>query len=315
MVKSILAITMNPSVDISYPLDHLQLNSTNRVSEVTKTAGGKGLNVARVLHQLNQPVVASGVLGGTIGSYIEKQLDQTNMRHEFMPIDQESRNCIAILHDDMQQTEILESGPVLTQKNEADFIEHFEKSLENISVVTISGSLPKGLSTELYAKMIEIASEKEVPVLLDSSGDPLKVSLSGKHKPFLIKPNQEEITQLIQKPIHDLAELQKVLATNPLFDGVEWIVISLGAEGALVKYKEEFFRLTIPKINVVNPVGSGDSTVAGLASAIANNADDTEVMKTGMTTGMLNTMEKQTGFINAALFNEYYNKVTIKTSN
>ncbi|WP_192986106.1 hexose kinase [Carnobacterium mobile] len=315
MAKSILAITMNPSVDISYPLDHLQLNSTNRVSEVTKTAGGKGLNVARVLHQLNQPVVASGVLGGTIGSYIEKQLDQTNIRHEFMPIDQESRNCIAILHDDMQQTEILESGPVLTPKNEADFIEHFEKSLENISVVTISGSLPKGLSTELYAKMIEIASEKEVPVLLDSSGDPLKVSLSGKHKPFLIKPNQEEIAQLIQQPIHDLAELQKVLATNPLFDGVEWIVISLGADGALVKYKEEFFRLTIPKINVVNPVGSGDSTVAGLASAIANNADDTEVMKTGMTTGMLNTMEKQTGFINAALFDEYYNKVTIKTLN
>lgn len=315
MAKSILAITMNPSVDISYPLDHLQLNSTNRVSEVTKTAGGKGLNVARVVHQLKQPVVASGVLGGTIGSYIEKQLDQINIRHEFMPIDQESRNCIAILHDDMQQTEILESGPALTQEDEGNFLKHFENSLENIGVVTISGSLPKGLSTGLYAKMIELASEKDVPVLLDSSGDPLKASLSGKHKPFLIKPNQEEIAQLIQKPIHDLVELQNVLATDPLFDGVEWVVISLGADGALVKHKEEFFRLTIPKITVVNPVGSGDSTVAGLASAIANNADDIEVMKTGMTTGMLNTMEKQTGFINAALFDEYYNKVSIKLLN
>lgn len=315
MAKSILAITMNPSVDISYPLDHLQLNSTNRVSEVTKTAGGKGLNVARVVHQLKQPVVASGVLGGTIGSYIEKQLDQINIRHEFMPIDQESRNCIAILHDDMQQTEILESGPALTQEDEGNFLKHFENSLENIGVVTISGSLPKGLCTGLYAKMIELASEKDVPVLLDSSGDPLKASLSGKHKPFLIKPNQEEIAQLIQKPIHDLVELQNVLATDPLFDGVEWVVISLGADGALVKHKEEFFRLTIPKITVVNPVGSGDSTVAGLASAIANNADDIEVMKTGMTTGMLNTMEKQTGFINAALFDEYYNKVSIKLLN
>lgn len=315
MAKSILAITMNPSVDISYPLDHLQLNSTNRVSEVTKTAGGKGLNVARVVHQLKQPVVASGVLGGTIGSYIEKQLDQINIRHEFMPIDQESRNCIAILHDDMQQTEILESGPALTQEDEGNFLKHFENSLENIGVVTISGSLPKGLCTGLYAKMIELASEKDVPVLLDSSGDPLKASLSGKHKPFLIKPNQEEIAQLIQKPIHDLVELQNVLATDPLFDGVEWVVISLGADGALVKHKEEFFRLTIPKITVVNPVGSGDSTVAGLASAIANNANDIEVMKTGMTTGMLNTMEKQTGFINAALFDEYYNKVSIKLLN
>jgi tagatose 6-phosphate kinase len=109
--------------------------------------------------------------------------------------------------------------------------------------------------------------------------------------------------------------LQEVLATNSLFKGVEWVVISLGADGALVKHNEEFFRLTIPKINVVNPVGSGDSTVAGLASAIAADADDVEVMKTGMTTGMLNTIEKQTGFINNELFNEYYQKVLLKKLN
>lgn len=315
MAKSILAVTMNPSVDISYPLEKLQLNSVNRVTEVTKTAGGKGLNVARVLHQLNSPVVASGVLGGAIGQFIEKKLDEINIKHNFMPIDQESRNCIAILHDDMQQTEILETGPLLTDKDEANFLKHFENSLDNISVVTISGSLPKGLSIELYAEMIEIAAIKEIPVLLDSSGEPLKVSLSSKHKPFLIKPNQEEIAQLIGKPIHDLIELQEVLATNSLFEGVEWVVISLGADGALVKHNTEFFRLTIPKIDVVNPVGSGDSTVAGLASAIAVDADDVEVMKTGMTTGMLNTIEKQTGFINNELFNEYYKKVTLKKLN
>ncbi|MEG0268500.1 MAG: PfkB family carbohydrate kinase, partial [Carnobacterium sp.] len=108
---------------------------------------------------------------------------------------------------------------------------------------------------------------------------------------------------------------QDVLATNSLFEGVEWVVISLGADGALVKHNTEFFRLTIPKIDVVNPVGSGDSTVAGLASAIAVDADDVEVMKTGMTTGMLNTIEKQTGFINNELFNEYYKKVTLKKLN
>ncbi|SEK20234.1 tagatose 6-phosphate kinase [Carnobacterium iners] len=315
MTKSILAVTMNPSVDISYPLETLQLNSVNRVTEVTKTAGGKGLNVARVLHQLHSPVIASGILGGTIGQFIEKKLDETKIKHNFMPINQESRNCIAILHDDMQQTEILETGPLLDEQDEANFLIHFENSLDNISVVTISGSLPKGLSTELYTKMIEIASIREIPVVLDSSGKPLKVSLSGRHKPFLIKPNQEEIAQLIEKPIHDLVELQEVLTINSLFKGVEWIVISLGADGALVKHNEEFFRLTIPKIDVVNPVGSGDSTVAGLASAIAAGTDDVEVMKTGMTTGMLNTMEKQTGFINNELFNEYYQKISLKKLN
>src|SRR5699024_8156724 len=103
MVKNILAITMNPSVDISYPLETLQLNAVNRATDVSKTAGGKGLNVARVLHQLGSPVTASGVLGGTLGNFIEKQLDKVGINHDFMRIDQESRNCIAILHDDMQQ--------------------------------------------------------------------------------------------------------------------------------------------------------------------------------------------------------------------
>ena len=311
MSESILAVTMNPSVDISYPLDTLKINKVNRVTEVTKTAGGKGLNVARVLHQLKTPVIASGILGGTIGHFIENKLDETKIKHAFMPINQESRNCIAILHDDMQQTEILEKGPVLTQRDEDKFLIHFENSLADVSVVTISGSLPKGLSDNLYEKMIAIASTKEIPVILDSSGEPLRVSLVGKHKPFLIKPNQEEIAQLIEQPINDLAELQEILSQYSIFEGVEWVVVSLGADGALIKHNNDFFRLTLPKITVVNPVGSGDSTVAGLASAIASGSNAFEIMKTGMTTGMLNTMEKQTGFINKALFNEYYNQVEI----
>ncbi|QQP70065.1 hexose kinase [Carnobacterium sp. CS13] len=315
MLKSILAITMNPSVDISYPLGSLQLNAVNRVEDVSKTAGGKGLNVARVLYQLGSPVIASGVLGGTIGNFIEKQLDETGISHDFMTINQESRNCIAILHDNMQQTEILEQGPLLTDQNEVDFLAHFEKQLENAAVVTISGSLPEGLSKQLYAEMVRIASTKDIPVLLDSSGESLRASLTGNNKPFLIKPNQEEIAQLIQEPITDLTKLQQILTDNPLFKDIEWIVVSLGADGALVKHRDQYFRLTIPKIDVVNPVGSGDSTVAGLASAIAKKDDNIKIMTTGMTTGMLNTIERQTGFVNTDLFAEYYGKVMIKKLN
>lgn len=315
MVKSILAITMNPSVDISYQLKTLHLDAVNRVTDVAKTAGGKGLNVARVIHQLDSPVIASGVLGGTIGNYIKKQLNETGIRHDFMPIDQESRNCIAILHDDMQQTEILEKGPLLTNEDEINFLAHFKKQLKDISVVTISGSLPEGLNNNLYVKMIEISSSQGIPVLLDSSGETLKASLTGDKKPFLIKPNQEEIAQLIQQPIEDLKQLKQILMENQLFTGVEWIVVSLGADGALVKHGTHCYRLTIPKIDVVNPVGSGDSTVAGLASAISKKASDIEIMTTGMTTGMLNTIEKQTGFIDTNLFTEYYGKVLIKKLN
>lgn len=315
MTESILAITLNPSVDISYPLDHLAIDTVNRVSNVSKTAGGKGLNVARVLHEMGTPVINSGILGGTIGRFIQNQLTANGIKHDFMTIDQESRNCIAILHDDSQQTEILEAGPTLGAQEAADYEAHFKAQLTDVKLITISGSLPKGLAVDTYARLIEIADEKGIPVILDSSGESLKAALNGQVKPYLIKPNQEEIAQLIGKEVTDLTQLQTALTQEAIFKGVDWIVVSLGADGAFVKHDADFYQVTIPKINVVNPVGSGDSTVAGLASAIFNAGNVDRIMKTAMTTGMLNTMEQQTGHVNMTLFDQYYNKVVVKKIN
>ena len=104
-IKPILTVTMNPSVDIVYQLDSLELDTTNRVNYVYKTAGGKGLNVSRVLHQLCVPVLATGMVGGVLGEFITRQLDEICMPHNFLSISSPTRNCIAILHDG-KQTEI-----------------------------------------------------------------------------------------------------------------------------------------------------------------------------------------------------------------
>ena len=94
----ILTITMNPSVDISYPLEQFKLDTVNRVAKTHKTPGGKGLNVTRVLSQLGDDVIASGLLGGKIGEFIESELDKSSVKHSFYKIAGETRNCIAILH-------------------------------------------------------------------------------------------------------------------------------------------------------------------------------------------------------------------------
>ncbi|GBG93696.1 tagatose-6-phosphate kinase [Ligilactobacillus salitolerans] len=315
MPNKILAITMNPSVDISYPIDHLQLDTVNRVSNVTKTAGGKGLNVARVVYQLQEPVSTSGVLGGTIGTFISQQLADIGLQEQFLHIPQESRNCIAILHDDGQQTEVLEAGPTLTADQQVEFMDHFDQLLNEVSLVTISGSLPRGFAVDLYADMVEAAAKKDVKVILDSSGASLAAGISKEHKPLLIKPNQEEIAQLVGRKLNDLADLQHVLLNEEVFGGLEWVVVSLGKDGALAKVGQELYRVTIPKINVVNPVGSGDSTVAGLAVGINRHESVPDVLKTAMTTGMLNTMEKETGHIDPTLFDEYFAKVSVEKIN
>ncbi|MDT4061141.1 PfkB family carbohydrate kinase, partial [Staphylococcus aureus] len=134
----ILTLTLNPSVDISYPLTALKLDDVNRVQEVSKTAGGKGLNVTRVLAQVGEPVLASGFIGGELGQFIAKKLDHANIKHAFYNIKGETRNCIAILHEG-QQTEILEQGPEIDNQEAAGFIKHFEQLLEKVEAVAISG--------------------------------------------------------------------------------------------------------------------------------------------------------------------------------
>ncbi|MFP5114641.1 tagatose-6-phosphate kinase [Bacillaceae bacterium C204] len=307
----ILAVTMNPSVDISYPIHEFKLDAVNRVETVRKTAGGKGLNVARVVAQMEEAVLATGVLGGTIGEYIVQQLNKSNIPNDFLRINKESRNCIAILHEGMQ-TEILESGPTLTKEEGADFLGKFEELLSKVSFVTVSGSLPKGLPTSFYQQMLEISQKKGIPMILDSSGEPLRLAMLHKVKPFAIKPNTAELSQLLGFEVDGKISSLKQALDNELFKGIEWVVVSMGSEGAFVRHGEDDYRITIPKIDVVNPVGSGDATFAGLSVALNRNQPTEVVLKTAMTTGMLNTMEAGTGYINMAKFNQYFDLVKVE---
>ena len=200
----ILTITLNPAVDISYKLDYFSLDTVNRVEDVSKTAGGKGLNVARVLHQLGEDVAASGFLGGSLGDFIRTQLVAIGIQDFFVPIDGETRNCIAIIHDG-KQTEILESGPVISASEAALFLEKFTEYAPKVKIVTISGSLPKGLPSDFYLKLVEISNKYDTLVLLDSNGALLTSIVASEHKPYLIKPNEEELADLLgQKSIDKL---------------------------------------------------------------------------------------------------------------
>lgn len=308
----IVSVTMNPSIDISYQLNEFTLNGVNRVSNVIKTAGGKGLNVARVIHLLDAPVIATGILGGTTGTFIENLLDQDGIEHDFLRTNQESRNCIAILHGG-NQTEILESGPQFSVKEKDEFLTHFEKFLKKGTIITISGSLPRGLDASVYVEMLHLAEQREIPVLLDCSGEILKQVLNAKGaSPYLIKPNIDELNQLLNMDLHaeDLDGLKIALA-DELFAGVEWIVVSLGAKGSFVKQQQEYFQVKIPSVPVVNPVGSGDSVVAGLAIAALAEKSKEDMMKTAMTTGVLNAMESQTGFVNKEKFDFIYQQIEV----
>lgn len=307
----ILTVTMNPTVDIAYQLDVFNLDTVNRVAETHKTPGGKGLNVTRVLSQVGNDVLATGILGGKIGEFIQKELDQVGIEHDFSPISGETRNCIAVLHEG-QQTEILEAGPTISDEEGKAFLEHFESLVKQVSIISISGSLPKGLPVDFYSKMIEICERYQKSVVLDCSGQALLEVLKGHAKPTVIKPNTEELSQLLNMEVTGDTNVLKAALDQDLFDGVEWVIVSLGSKGAFAKHIDSYYQVTIPKIEVVNPVGSGDSTVAGITSALYHAESDEELLKKANCLGMLNAQEKQTGHVNMANYSALFERIKVE---
>lgn len=307
--EMILTVTLNPAIDISYRLDELDLNTVNRVSEVSKTAGGKGLNVSRVLALSGERVIATGFYGGPLASQIHQELDALEIKDGFVEIAGKTRNNIAILHQ-KQQTEILEAGPAITLDEVERFLEYFSEVTTGVSVVSISGSLPKGVPTDFYTQLIERASHAGAKVILDSSGEAFSKAL--KAKPHIIKPNHEEIADLLGVEKTHNQELLKGYLENPLFDDISLIMLSLGSQGALVKADGDFYFAQIPKVNAKNAVGSGDSTVAGLAAGLLRGYEYIPLIKHAMTLGVLNALQEQTGFINMTDYDEIYSQVNVE---
>lgn len=306
-------VTMNPSVDIRYDLSEFKLDAVNRVESLSKTAGGKGLNVARVATQLGQPVVATGILGGKLGEYISEQLDLDEIHQAFLHLEEkETRNCIAILHDQGIQTEVLEQGPTISQKEKYLFLAQLNEVLKTISTVTLSGSLPKGLPEDFYSEVIKHCQEYNVKALLDTSGVALKAVLEAEHKPYLIKPNLEELIHLMGHSLEDeVSQIKKVLSSD-LFEGIPYIVVTRGKNGSVAKVNGAYYQIDIPKVEVVNPVGSGDATVAGLAIGILNDYSAEMTLKYGMTAGVLNAMHPNTGHVKQEAFQSIYHSIRIK---
>ena len=197
----ILTITTNPSVDISYELEEFKIDDVNRTNEVLKDAGGKGIHVGYVLNELGANIVHSGFFGGALGEYIKKTLEDKGQESRFIEIEEDTRNCIAILHEG-KQTEILEKGPTISSKEEEEFLERLDEISAGCDYINISGSLPSGLDVSFYKKIIDYAKENNKFISVDTSGKTLEEIINSDIKPDLIKPNETEIADVLHARVN-----------------------------------------------------------------------------------------------------------------
>lgn len=302
-MKKILIITLNPALDISYQIKNFNLNHTFRANSI-ETPGGKGINVAKVLNILNIPFNITGFLGGEAGHKIKRSLNSLKIKNLFFKIKDDTRNCLAILGDS-SQTEILELGPNISFEEQKNFLIFLKKLASNMDIISINGSLPNNIPKDFY-RVISNELKNKI-IILDTSGLPLKLALET--NPFLIKPNKEELEALIGKKINDKDDI--ILAGKTLKNmGAINVLVSLGKHGAIY-IGEEIYEIIIPKVDAVNPVGSGDSCIAGFIYGLYNEMDLENTLKFSMSCGISNALSLKTGNVKLEEVFFFMNKITI----
>ena len=290
----ILTVTLNAAIDKRYVVDDFKAGEVNRVRECSYVPGGKGLNVSKPASIYGAEVVATGFVGGHAGNYIEDALKPFGIKSAFYHIDAESRSCINIWDEvNHVQTEFLEPGFTLTEKDFRGFEEKFRELVKDADVVAMSGSVPKGLDGTAYQKLIKIVKEAGKPVILDTSGKLLEMGI--KATPTLIKPNIDEIRMLTGKHCDDINDIIEA-AKSIHADGVEIVAVSLGADGSLAVGEEGIFRAIVPKIDAVNTVGCGDSMIAGFALGLSEGLSLPETLRRASAISAAAAMREETGF-------------------
>ena len=297
----ILVVNLNASVDKKYVMDDLNKGLVMRAKSVENTPGGKGIHVANVSTILKEECIVTGFLGGKTGEFIHNKLEEYGINQDFINIKGDTRECIAIITDDLIQTEILEPGPEVTEEEQNSFIEKYSELLA-------SGSAPRNIPKDVYKKLIEIANSKNKKFLLDTSGDLLREGIVG--KPFFIKPNKDEIEFLTGRTIESYKDAVREIKEFHKM-GVELVAISLGEEGSVIGYKSKYYKVTVPKINAVNPVGSGDSYVAGAAIGLERGYEIEHVLRLASACGTANALEEETGSVKLDVVQDLLDKVTI----
>lgn len=290
----ILTVTLNAAIDKRYVVENFQIGEVNRVKECAYTPGGKGLNVSKPAAIAGARVVATGFVGGHAGAYIEEALKPFGVESAFYHMLQESRSCINIWDEVHQvQTEFLEPGFVVTEEDFEAFLEKFQELVRDADVVSMSGSVPKGLDATAYQRMVAIVKAAGKPVILDTSGKLLSEGILA--KPTMIKPNIDEIRMLTGSRCDDLDEIIEA-AIHICVRGVEMVAVSLGAEGSILACSEGVYRAIVPKIDAVNTVGCGDAMIAGFALGLSQGLDIEETLRKASAISAAAALREETGF-------------------
>ncbi|MFQ6067835.1 MAG: 1-phosphofructokinase, partial [bacterium] len=266
----VLTVTLNPVLDRVVEIPDFRVGRVNLVAkERVRVPGGKGINVSRVAKTLGEPTLATGWLGGRSARFIKERLKEEGIASDFVPIKRESRGNLTILDPvTHSQTHLVEAGPRIFAPEIKKLEEKIADLVKIARVVVFSGSIPPGVPKNIYNSLIRLAyqEKEEIITILDTRGEPLKQGLEA--RPFMLKPNKEEMENLIGKKCESEEDLIRE-ARALLKKYAQLVVVSRGKDEVMVMTKKRLIMVSPPEINPLNTVGAGDALVGGFAVGLS----------------------------------------------
>lgn len=264
----IITMTMNPAIDKTVEINALMRGGLNRINHVTKDAGGKGINVSKTIKSLGGESVSTGFLGGQTGETIRTILRELKIIEDFVTVDMETRVNTKVVESGGMVTELNESGPTISRQSVSDLKCILNTYLKENDLLILAGSVPNGVSKDIYKDLTEYAHNNGAKVFVDADGELFANALLA--KPDIVKPNKEELEKYVGYSLNNSEEILRA-GKILLEKGVKTVIISLGAEGAY--FIDEKHTLYSPglAVKVNSTVGAGDAMVAAFAYGMDQN--------------------------------------------
>lgn len=275
----IYTCTITPSIDYTVYLPEFHPGKLNRTEEVYYFPGGKGINVSRVLNRLNTKSIAFGFAGGFTGDYIREFLQFEGVQTKFIETKEPTRINVKIKA--ANESELNGPGPNTTHEQRRELLAKIEE-LQPRDWFVLAGSLPDTIPDAFYQAIARVCHNKDIRFVLDTSGSALKKLIDT--KPFLIKPNQHELGDLFDTTINTKKEAV-YYAKKLVGHGINYVIVSMGGNGAILVTEDQAILAEAPKGQVVNTVGAGDSLVSGFIAAYVQDTDVSKAFRYGIASG------------------------------
>jgi len=294
----IITVTLNAAIDKSLSVPNFRLGRRHRTVDQTTLPGGKGVNVARTLKTLGQPVIATGFAGGATGTRIVEALTEEAILNDFVRIREDSRTNTAVLDPtNGEQTEINERGPAVAPGELELFQDKLSYLARGAAIVVLAGSLPRGLELDVYADLIKELRKLGLIVVVDTDGDPLRHAVRA--EPHVVSPNVLEAEELVGHEFND--DEDRIIAVREMINlgAVEAIMtVPDGCFASMIVDGESvLYRVRIELREAVAPVGAGDAFLAGYVAARYEGKSPPDCLRYGVACGTDSVQQLGAGLV------------------